>query len=308
MKQGITLTATIAVAAAFSLPASANLLGYDGFNYLPPGTAAGSGLAGLDGGTDWALEAPADQVDWIANNDGFKTDPSGGLSYGSLNTQTGAVTDDGTTSPNNESYFRQSSGPDMTESASGVRWFSFLLDADAVASSGTPGQRMMWGGLTDSTGSSTSLSTNVGFSILTTATSYEISARFRTTESASRIAMQFDETLLIVGKYTHNSTGNDFVEIWLNPDASTLGGADITSGSTADGYASIANTNNNLNRGASAWVITAAGNPIGNNFTGTFDEVRIGDTYADVTPIPEPATLLLATLGGLLVIGRRRRA
>lgn len=39
----------------------------------------------------------------------------------------------------------------------------------------------------------------------------------------------------------------------------------------------------------------------------TWDEVRIGATYADVSPIPEPGSLALIGLGGLL-IARRRRA
>jgi len=40
-----------------------------------------------------------------------------------------------------------------------------------------------------------------------------------------------------------------------------------------------------------------------------FDEIRFGDTYADVTPVPEPSTFVLAALGllGLLACGRRRK-
>ena len=37
-----------------------------------------------------------------------------------------------------------------------------------------------------------------------------------------------------------------------------------------------------------------------------WDEIRIGDTWADVAPIPEPATSVLLGLGGLLVLLRRR--
>jgi hypothetical protein len=46
----------------------------------------------------------------------------------------------------------------------------------------------------------------------------------------------------------------------------------------------------------------------GNNANmGAFDELRFGTTFADVTPIPEPATIMLLGLGGLGILGRKRR-
>jgi hypothetical protein len=40
---------------------------------------------------------------------------------------------------------------------------------------------------------------------------------------------------------------------------------------------------------------------------GAIDEIRLGATYADVTPVPEPATMALVALGGLMPLLRRRR-
>ena len=40
---------------------------------------------------------------------------------------------------------------------------------------------------------------------------------------------------------------------------------------------------------------------------GVLDEIRVGATYADVSPVPEPSTTALIGLGGLALILRRRR-
>jgi hypothetical protein len=39
---------------------------------------------------------------------------------------------------------------------------------------------------------------------------------------------------------------------------------------------------------------------------GAFDEIRFGTTYADVAVVPEPASLGLAAVGSVLLLGRRR--
>jgi len=36
------------------------------------------------------------------------------------------------------------------------------------------------------------------------------------------------------------------------------------------------------------------------------DELRVGTTWADVTPVPEPSTILAVASGGLLLLARRR--
>jgi len=43
------------------------------------------------------------------------------------------------------------------------------------------------------------------------------------------------------------------------------------------------------------------------NFNGFFDEIRVGDSFLDVTGIPEPASVALLGLGGLAMLGRHRR-
>ncbi len=43
------------------------------------------------------------------------------------------------------------------------------------------------------------------------------------------------------------------------------------------------------------------------NDTVRFDEIRIGSTWADVSPVPEPSALLLAGGGLAAAVGVRRR-
>jgi hypothetical protein len=52
---------------------------------------------------------------------------------------------------------------------------------------------------------------------------------------------------------------------------------------------------------------TSAGNFQNNGDSITVDEIRIGDSYSSVLPVPEPATGALALLGAAIGLGRRRR-
>lgn len=111
------------------------------------------------------------------------------------------------------------------------------------------------------------------------------------------------DVVFVVGSYQFISgTGNDVSRLWINPTSATFGDeAAPTATLTSTGGTDIASINSFLIRGAS-------GSP-----GGVFDELRIGSTWAEVTPaaIPEPSTYV--AIFGALALGavacvRRRKA
>ena len=100
-----------------------------------------------------------------------------------------------------------------------------------------------------------------------------------------------DGTVFVVAKITWASSGNnDTVEVFLP-------GTDLVQPGTAASTLSFDFAQSVFT------VLGLAGStpPIPN-----IDEIRFGDSYADVTPVPEPGSLALLGLGGLLIARRRR--
>ena len=109
-------------------------------------------------------------------------------------------------------------------------------------------------------------------------------------------------THLVFGQISDG--GSDSVSIWVNP-------ADL-----ADPMAGAASLTTSAF--GSGWVINASytidalhlAATVGAGDQFIFDEVRVGETAADVlpyTPIPEPSTLILTAMGMLGLVGRRLR-
>lgn len=103
------------------------------------------------------------------------------------------------------------------------------------------------------------------------------------------IAAAVDETVLLVVRADFHS-GQDEFRLYVDPDP-----VGFEEPMTADAIKSDSDVG-----------IVAA---VGMFSTGAFsvDELRIGETFGDVTPIPEPITLSLAAIGWLLLGTSRRR-
>ncbi|MEM9354166.1 MAG: hypothetical protein AAGA92_14245 [Planctomycetota bacterium] len=85
---------------------------------------------------------------------------------------------------------------------------------------------------------------------------------------------------------------NDLFDLYVNPDPANLNDNDVA----------ILNTS--FNGDISDISIVRFNNFFAGNFTGWYDEIRIATSFAEVTGVPEPTSLMLLSLAGLLV-GRR---
>jgi len=101
------------------------------------------------------------------------------------------------------------------------------------------------------------------------------------------------ELVFAVFSIDFGATG-DIMTGWLNPDAGVASptGEDFTSG--------YSQTGNDL-----SFDGFALRSPTSTVFH--IDEIRVGTTFADVAPLPEPATLALLGIGGLGLLLRRKR-
>jgi hypothetical protein len=107
-----------------------------------------------------------------------------------------------------------------------------------------------------------------------------------------------NETVFVVGKYSFVSGGNDTVSMWINPSATTFGASeppvDVTTGSAQ------VNAPNVIGMNCMNFRCTTSGANQANPNMTAFSEIRIGTTWADVTPAgtvtaPQPKLSITST-------------
>lgn len=121
----------------------------------------------------------------------------------------------------------------------------------------------------------------------------QLTARFNNTISSSSISVDNGETYFVVGRVTPDTTNT--LDLWLNP---SLGSAPIGAGDLT------------VDQGYDLTLLARTIVQSRNNDSAMLDELRLGSTFASVTPntaIPEPSTyvLLFACAIGAVAIRRR---
>jgi hypothetical protein len=125
--------------------------------------------------------------------------------------------------------------------------------------------------------------------------------------------LSFDTTYFVVGKYTirgtlNQNTQDDDFRMWINPDSGTFGGAEPSGGLVALAQQNDIPTNQgDGNAVVQTFLLRQDGTSTAGNAATSiiFDELRIGTTYADVTPVPEPTALSLLAIGLAALFARR---
>jgi len=237
------------------------------------------------------------QDGWTANAD-LNVVP-GGLSYtsGDITLSGGANhVQSSVTSPDAATPLATNS----FDSQSGDVWMSFTM---VVNNSANNDRYWFW--LSDTTSINSGFTAAVG-DASTSSKNLVAETRINTTSiDSSQVGIADGQVIFVVARLSKdggaaNTDAYDRVELWVNPDSTSLGSASAT----AD------RSNPSFTAGVLNFRLTVLGTP-----TLQWDNLLVGTTQADVldvyATIPEPA--VCAALGGLAALGlaltlRRRRA
>jgi len=197
-------------------------------------------------------------------------------------------------------------------SGSGTLYYSLDLKIPNITSAGTGGSFIA--GFNNSSGTVTGAVTQAGARLqvrkdLVDATKYNVGIRNDITGAGTSPitwdGTQFTtgDTIFLVAEYEFNQASNldDVAKLWINGvnmQTSDFGAASapVTALTSTGGDISALQILSFFLR-----ENTVSGNTV------QFDEVRVGTSWAEVTPVPEPVGFGVLTLGAFAALVRRRR-
>ncbi|SRR5581483_2501545 len=277
--------AAIALFFCLLMPLRAALLVYDGFDY-----ATGQNVDGQNGGTGFDSSSA-----WVENRDPKQDTIGQGLLYNSLATTGNGVIDN--SNPTDGAFWRQLAQAIAPTSGTTTRtvWTSFLVRHD----SGNSGFLLkLWTGVSGNTFSYPFVSIggdSSGFFLYdqppdsSPVQPQQIYADSAPTPDFGITCWLTAKLMFNVGANLGGGTRADKILLFVNP---TLG----TTPADSDAAATLTSQ---VDYSAIRAVEFSDYNDAGSG-QWTFDELRIGDTFSDVTTVPEPGTCALILLGTVL--------
>ncbi len=179
---------------------------------------------------------------------------------------------------------------------SGTLWMSWLFKTSAPASS--------WNRLLTATNGDI-IGGNERYNLGYTGDGFTVRGVFGTTAPTSnwQTSLTDNSTYMFVARYDFGApnTADGTITLWVNPDFSALGTGSTPTGGHQISVSGISDDAMNFN------AVGFYGDPQPGTSPSTFDELRLGATWIDVSPtVPEPATITLAAASSLLCLRRRR--
>jgi MYXO-CTERM domain-containing protein len=295
---------TMAGLACAGQSASAALLTYEGFDYTsgtslaPTGatTPTGGATNGLSGGTGWSTTTtgfPNGTWQMSANNQPTPTVAANGLTYtdGSGHTLTTSGKAAYLNNTTHTGVIRKLSNTySFANQGASTIWVSSLFQYVGPGGATTPGTDGKYQQLSLYNAANGAV-VNVGKLNATDGTPAGTNGSYLYLNTkGNNSTVPVTNLSLLVLKVDFISTTTTNYSLYINP---TLGGATPVGGSLLT---------------ATAGAIDVTSLRIQGSSTGYIDELRVGNTFADVTPTPEPAAMTVLGGLGLLSLARRRRS
>ena len=274
-----TLAAIFAIFSSVTASSHAATLLYDPFNQ-PEGALDGTSSTGGSPAAIWPTEGQN-----YTTPAGATQVASGSLSGSVLTQGNRAVIGDNNGNDQIFRLFGTTLGGPGTD-----LWLSFLISAPSAKISQV---LSLFNGTQETLAIGVNASTVFGMSVRTngaTTTAGNPSV-------STGLAPDNNAHFMVVHLQLVEGTGNSTFSFFADPDVSSYGGAAPTGSFTGvfSGNNSLPFQFDRIRLGEFSGTTTA------------FDEIRIGDSWADVSPVPEPTSAICAALGAILLGVRRRQ-